>query len=98
MKNKFLLLAAALVLSTTTVFATSQSQASTLNPETEVQGQRTGDMTSQIKEYMADRGVTVVFIIEEQGTQNYIVRDVLDVWYRVYTCDGVIYGADEFDY
>jgi hypothetical protein len=95
MKNKFLLLVAALVLSTTVTFASNTAQNSPASDATVAT--RRDDMITKVKEYMNDQGVMVVYVTEELGTQNYLVKDSLGKWYRVYVCENVITGFDDFD-
>jgi hypothetical protein len=96
MKNKFLLLAATLILSTTTTFATAQVQNGTGSGIT-APTSRQDDMLVQVKVYMEDQGIVVVYVTEELGSTNYLVKDGFGKWYRVYVCNQAIIGWGEID-
>jgi hypothetical protein len=96
MKNKFLLLVVAFVLSTTTIFATTPSTFSPIGTETSGQGTK-DDMCEMVRQYMESQQISVTHVAPEPGTQNYLVKDVYGIWYRVYTQEGYILGYDEID-
>lgn len=96
MKNKFLLLVAALVLSTTATFATPLSLSLTID-ETASNGSKV-DMIELVRQYMDSHDICCLYIAQEQGTTNYLVKDTFGIWYRVYTDGASINGHSEIDF
>jgi hypothetical protein len=96
MKNKFLLLAAALVLSTTATFATNNTVETTDNGVSAV-APKSEDMIVLIRQYMSAHDICCTYICQQQGTTNYLVKDTYGLSYIVYVSDGVIIGHDEVD-
>jgi hypothetical protein len=96
MKNKFLLLVAALVLSTAS-FATTPSNFSSIGTEVTTQGTK-DDMCEMVRQYMESQQISVIYVAPEPGTQNYLVKDVYGMWYRVYVIAGIIEHYEQIDY
>ncbi len=96
MKNKFLLLATALVLSTTATFASNNFAISNLGmsvSETDTKS----DMIEQVRSYMLSYNIEAVYICEEAGTSNYLGKDSDGIWYRVFVQNGIVVGMSEAD-
>ena len=96
MKNKFLLLVTALVLSTTAAFASNQTTLSNLNTIV-ARESKTGVTQDEVRIYMASFNIIASFVGEESGTANYLVKDVDGNWYRVYVCEAGFAGWDQVD-
>lgn len=98
MKNKFLLLAAALVLSTTT-FASNQAPLSNTNTvDVDATASKNQVTVEDVRDYMESFNIMACFIGEEPGTSNYLVKDYYGVWYRVYVSSELIGGYQQVDY
>ncbi|MEO5645173.1 MAG: hypothetical protein ABIQ40_05850 [Bacteroidia bacterium] len=95
MKNKFLLLVAVLVISTTS-FATNLPNSTNTSVIT-TDATRSIDMIAKVKEYMNDQGFIIIYVEQEAGTSNYLVNDIVGRWFRVYTCETVVIGWDQVD-
>lgn len=96
MKNKILLLAAALVLSTTASFASNQTIPSTIGMEVSNTDLKL-DMIEQVRLYMESYNIIAVYICEEPGTTNYLVKDTDGIWYIVYVTETTINRWDQVD-
>ncbi|CAN5898894.1 hypothetical protein BH11BAC7_BH11BAC7_34320 [soil metagenome] len=95
MKNKFLLLVAVLVISTTSFAANLPN--STNTSVITIDTARSNDMIAKVKEYMSDQGLMIIYVEQEAGTSNYLVNDIFGRWFRVYTCETVVIGWDQVD-
>lgn len=97
MKNKFLLLLAATVLSVSAAFATSISTISPLiNKVKDVS--ITKDMYGDVVAYMDAHDIAVVSGYQIEGTENYHVTDTYGLNYIVYIENGVVKGMSEVDF
>ncbi|MDQ3109558.1 MAG: hypothetical protein M3R17_06650 [Bacteroidota bacterium] len=102
MKNKLLLFVAVLTLSITATHAATHAanqvvaskQLNTISEPTS----KSGDIMASIREYMADYGIIAMYIVEEQGTTNYLVKDTNGIWYRVYVTNGYVGGYNQVDF
>lgn len=98
MKNKFLLLVAALVLSTTTTFASNPATYAQ-NASDVVNGSKGGEVTPEaVRAYLASYNIMAAYVCPESGTSNYMAKDVDGNWYRVYVSNGVIIIHEQVDY
>ncbi|MBI3510662.1 MAG: hypothetical protein HY064_08355 [Bacteroidetes bacterium] len=93
MKNKFLLLAAAVLLSLSPVLAgtnTAPKKSASIDNTTSY----CGVTAQQIYDYMLSHGITIKSIETIPGSCNVYVYDVNNIKYIVYISNGVITGYD----
>jgi hypothetical protein len=94
MKNKFLLFAAAITLSTSGLFAANLNS-NKINTIA-VQADATTKITSEdIYVYLSDHGVEATQIWQISGSENYGAIDVKGVRWIVYVENGIVGGMDE---
>jgi hypothetical protein len=97
MKNKFLLLVTALVISTTVTFASNKITGSDSGIVTYATN-ATSETTEIVHDYMVSQNIMPAYITRDAGTSNYRVKDCDGVWYIVYIDNGVIRGHEEVDF
>jgi hypothetical protein len=94
MKNKFLLLVAAITLSTSGLFAANLS--SNKVNAIAIHADATTKLTSEdIYVYLSDNGIQAVQIWQISGTENYGASDIKGIRYTVYVQNGIITGWDQ---
>lgn len=98
MKNKFLLLAAALILSTATFAINQVSASNSCIVVSEDESKPELDVFEQIRIYMNNYDIAIVYVCPEQGTTNYFAKDTYGIWYRVYNVNGIWNGYEQVDY
>ena len=96
MKNKFLLLGAAIILSTSNFFAANltSNKVNTIAASADVATKLTAE---DIYVYLSDYGIQAVQIWQISGTENYGAVDCKGLRWVVYVSNGIITGHDEVD-
>jgi hypothetical protein len=97
MKNKFLLLVAAIVMSVSTAFASNMSAISPIANKAKETSVST-DMYNQVVAYMNSQDIAIVSGYPLPESENYHVTDTFGLNYVVYIQCGLIKGMQEVDY